>query len=575
MDPHSFLYSAVLLLVVAAVSVTLFRHFGLGTILGLLVTGIIVGPHTPGPFVTTEVDSVRQFTEIGVVMLLFLIGLEMKPKRLWSLRRMLFGLGSMQVLLCTVAIAGYFRLFYPQWETPILLGASFALSSTAIVIQMLRDKGEVASEHGQAAFAVLLLQDLAVVPLLALIPVIAGVHSSAPSDSLGVRLGMAAVMVLLVLACGHYLVPRALDYLARRKHHEAFFLTALAAMFVAALAMDKAGMSMALGAFLMGMMLSTSRYSLQIEASMEPHKGLLMSLFFVAVGMSVDLAALAQHPFAFAGHVLAIIVIKIVILFALCLAFGIGIASATKIAFLLSQGGEFGFVVFGAGKALGVVDDASFVTAIGVISVTMLLTPMLAKVGVWLAARHLRSRGLGLNDPQWTSEIERAAPRVLIAGYGRVGHTVGTILGSSGIPYVAFDNEAALVDQWRTEGHPVFYGDICNRELLRSAAMQAVELVVLTIDDGASAVRAATLIRSVAPQVQIVARAGNLATCDALRRAGVNQAYPEALEASLRLAAHSLEALGIANDDTEMLLRGLRTSDYGMVRDGPEALDKP
>lgn len=574
MDPHSFIYSAVLLLLVASVAVTLFRHFGLGTILGLLVTGIIVGPHTPGPFVTTEVDSVRQFTEIGVVMLLFLIGLEMKPKRLWVLRRMLFGLGSLQVALTTLAIACYFKLYYPDWEIPLLFGASFALSSTAIVMQILRDKGDIASEHGQVAFAVLLMQDLAVVPLLALIPVIAGAHASTQSMPIVERLGLAVAMVLAVVAGGRYVVPRVLDYLARKNHHEAFFLAALAAMFVASLAMDKAGMSMALGAFLMGMMLSTSRYSLQIEATMEPHKGLLMSLFFVAVGMSVDVVELAKQPMVLATHVFVIIALKAAILYGLCLCFGTGKASAIKVALMLSQGGEFGFVLFGAGKAMGVVDDATFVSAIGVVSVTMLLAPMLAKLGTSLAHRHGGASPHIVGGPQFMRQIEIRAPRVVIAGYGRVGHTIGTILESSGIPYVAFDSDASLVDLWRIEGHPVYYGDICNRELLGSVTLQSVELVVLTIDDGKAAVRAAALIKSLTPHIDIVARAGNLETCDEMRRVGVVRAYPEALEASLRLAAHSLEALGIASDETEMLLRGLRTSDYEIVRQGPEGLKK-
>jgi glutathione-regulated potassium-efflux system protein KefB len=572
MDPHSFLYSAVLLLVVASVAVALFRHFGLGTILGLLVTGIIVGPHTPGPFVTREVDSVRQFTEIGVVMLLFLIGLEMKPGRLWSLRRMLFGLGSFQIALSTLGIAAYFHLFHASWTTALLLGAGFALSSTAIVIQMLRDKGEVASQHGQAAFAVLLMQDLAVVPLLAVIPVVADNGLLQPGQSLWERAGVALAMVALVVVVGRYVVPRALDYLARQNHREAFFLTALAAMFVAALAMDRAGMSMALGAFLMGMMLSTSRYSLQIEATMEPHKGLLMSLFFVAVGMSVDVQALARNPFEFAAHVLAIVTIKISVLYWLCLVFGTGRKTALRVAFLLSQGGEFGFVVFGVCKALGLIDDPTFVMAIAVISLTMLLTPPLTKLGNRLA--HSQGDAAAL-EPDFLQHSGVQATRVVIAGYGRVGHTVGTILGSSGIPYIAFETDAALVDQWRTEGHPVFYGDICNPELLGSAALQSVELVVLTIDDGDAAVRAASLIRTLAPQMTIVARAGNLATCDALHRVGVAHTFPEALEASLRLAAQSLEALGITTDDTDMLLRGLRSSDYEMVREGPESVMRP
>lgn len=572
MDPHSFVYSAVLLLVVASVAVAIFRHFGLGTILGLLVTGVIVGPHTPGPFVTTEVESVRQFTEIGVVLLLFLIGLEMKPRRLWNLRHMLFGLGSLQIVLSALIIAAYFRLFELNWSTALLIGASFALSSTAIVIQMLRDQGEIASAHGQTAFAVLLMQDLAVVPLLAMVPVLADAGPLPRGLQLWEKIGVAIAMVSMVILGGRYLVPRILDYLARRNHREAFFLTTMAAVFVAALAMDRAGMSMALGAFLMGMMLSTSRYSLQIEATMEPHKGLLMSLFFVAVGMSVDVNALVRHPFEFGLHILAIITIKIVVLFGLCLVFGCGRSVALRVAFMLSQGGEFAFVVFGAGKALGVIDDRIFVMAIAVISLTMLLTPLLANLGKRLAL-WFADETSGIHERfGYQSLGDKTDARVVIAGYGRVGHTVGTILGSSGIPYVAFDANAALVDKWRSEGHPVFYGDICNPELLRSAALQAVELLVLTIDDGPAAVRAATLIRAQVPQMTIVARARDLVTCDALQQAGVSHVFPETLEASLRLAAESLEALGISTDETDMLLRGVRNTDYELVRTGPEGL---
>ena len=572
MDPHSFVYSAVLLLVVASVAVAVFRHFGLGSILGLLVTGVIVGPHTPGPFITTEVDGVRQFTEIGVVLLLFLIGLEMKPSRLWDLRRMLFGLGSLQIMLSALVIAAYFRLFQLSWPTALLIGASFDLSSTAIVIQMLRDHGEIASAHGQTAFAVLLMQDLAVVPLLAMVPILADTGPFPHGLPLWEKIGAAIVMISLVLLSGRYLVPRILDYLARRNHREAFFLVSMAAVFVAALAMESAGMSMALGAFLMGMMLSTSRYSLQIEAAMEPHKGLLMSLFFVAVGMSVDVAALAQRPFEFGMHVLAIITIKVVVLYGLCLAFGTGRRTALKVSFLLSQAGEFGFVVFGAGKALGVIDDGIFVTAIAVISLTMLFAPLLARLGTRLAVEFTEdSASMPARDSHQGRE-NAAAARAVVAGYGRVGHTVGTILGSSGISYVAFDMDAALVDKWRAEGHPVFYGDICDPGLLGSAALHGIDLVVLTIDDGAAAVRAAALIRSQAPQVTIVARARDLVTCDALHQVGVKHVFPETLEASLRLAAESLEALGVSTDETGMLLRGVRSRDYDLVRTGPEGL---
>lgn len=571
MDPHSFVYSAVLLLVVASVAVAVFRHFGLGSILGLLVTGIIVGPHTPGPFVTAEVDGVRQFTELGVVLLLFLIGLEMKPRRLWDMRHMLFGLGSLQIVLSALGIAAYFRLDGLGWPVALLIGAGFALSSTAFVMQILRDQGDIASQHGQTAFAILLMQDLAVVPLLALVPILANSAALPEGHALLVKIASVLGVVALVVLGGRYVVPRVLDFLARRNNREGFFLVALAAMFVAAMAMDLAGLSMALGAFLMGMMLSTSRYSLQIEATIEPHKGMLMSLFFVAVGMSVDVGTLLQHPLEFALHVLAVIVVKIVVLYGLCLVFGTGQATAFRVSFMLCQGGEFGFVVFGAAKASGVIDDHFFAVAVAVISLTMLLTPVLTKLGNYLGLR-LTDEGEAVHGRfHFQAEGEHVGPRVVIAGYGRVGHTIGTILGHSQIPYVAFEANAALVAKWRDAGHPVFYGDITNPALFSNAVLQGVDLVVLTIDDGPMAVRAATLIRAHAPAMTIVARARDLATCDALHRAGVREAFPETLEASLRLAMESLQALGISPDDTGMLLNGVRSTDYALVRSGPEA----
>lgn len=571
MDPKTFVYSAVLLLVVASIAVAVFRHFGLGSILGLLVTGVIVGPYTPGPFLTTEVDGVRQFTELGVVLLLFLIGLEMKPRRLWDMRRMLFGLGSLQIVISAALIAVYFKLFQSSWSIAFLIGASFSLSSTAFVIQMLRDQGEMASRHGHASFAILLMQDLAVVPLLALVPFIAHTGPLSAEFPLWERIGLAIFVVALVVLGGRLLVPKVLDYLARKNNREGFFLVALAAMFIAALLMDFAGMSMGLGAFLMGMMLSTSRYSLQIEATIEPHKGLLMSLFFVAVGMSVDVGVLALHPVEFALHVLAIIAIKITVLYGLCLFFATGKSTALRVAFMLSQGGEFGFVIFGAAKAINIIDDQLFAMAVAVISLTMLLTPLLSKLGNRLALQAIESSSVVQEGPDLQAQVNETNPRVVIAGYGRVGHTVGTILAHSNIPYIAFDMDANLVAKWREQGHPVFYGDVSSAELFNNPTLHSVDLVVLTIDNGLEAVRAATLIRSRMPQMMIVARARDLAICDALSQVGVREAVPETLEASLRLAAESLEALGISNDDTSLMLRGVRSTDYALVRNGPEA----
>lgn len=576
MDPESFVSSAVLLLVVAATAVALFRHFGLGSILGLLVAGILLGPHTPGPSVTSDVEDLRHFAELGVVLLLFVIGLEMHPGRLWELRRTLFGLGSLQVLVTGACLALYFRLFQPDWSTALLLGMSLALSSTALVVQMLQERAEIASRHGQTAFAILLMQDLAVVPLLALIPVLADVGPLPVEVPLWEQLTIVGLLVGAVIVVGRYLVPWILERLIRQGNRDAFFLVVMASVFLAAVAMKHAGLSMALGAFLMGVILSGSRYSLQIQALVEPHKGLLMSLFFVAVGMSVDVSVLADQPLRFASHLLILLAIKVVVIFRLCLFFGVARRAAVRVAFLLSQAGEFGFVLFGAAKMLEMIDDRTFVLVVGVISVSMLLTPLLVKLGEAIAQR-MPDADEAI-DPSLTLDGQGAGhsqPRVVIGGFGRVGHTIGAIMSGHGIPYVAFESNPELVASWRREGCPVYFGDVGDPHLLEAVDIEQVELVVLTIDNQSAAINATKLIRAYAPGIKIVARARDLTTCDALLRAGATRAFPEAVEASLRLAAETLSALELATEEVDMLLDNARGGGYAMVREEvPEDLNR-
>jgi len=567
LEPKSFVESAVILLMATAFAVAIFRRFGLGSVLGLLVAGILVGPYTPGFTVTSHVDDVRHFTELGVVLLLFIIGLEMHPRRLWSLRRSMFGLGSLQILVSGGFIALFMHLSEPDWGIDVLAGLTLALSSTAFVMQILQERGEIASPHGQTTFAILLMQDLAVVPLLALVPILGDVGTLSGDMPLFQQVLIVLAAVALVVATGYYVIPRVFDLLARQNNREAFFLVAMASVFTAAWAMEEAGMSMALGAFLMGVALSGSRYNLQIQAAIDPHKGLLMSLFFVAVGMSVDIGALAAAPLVFLSQVIVIVAIKIVVLFGLCMAFGESRQTATRVAFILSQGGEFGFVLFGAAKAMGILDDQTFVLSVGIISFSMLITPLLVKIGDALADR------IPVATPvdetfQFSVEGTESPVRAIVAGYGRVGHTVGTILSATGVPFIAFDPDAARVDEFRRQGHPVYYGDITNLDLLVAAHIEKADLVVLTIDDRKAAVRATTLIRDLAPHTTIVARARDLATSDLLLRAGANKAFPEAVEASLRLAAEALESLGIGGEHTEMLVRGVRRNDYALVREG-------
>ncbi len=565
MDPEAFVQSSVLLLLAAAAAVTLFKHFGLGSILGLLVAGVLIGPYTPGPSVTGNVDDLRHFTELGVVLLLFVIGLELHPTRLWEMRRTLFGLGSSQILLSGLALALYFRVFVETWSIALLIGLSLALSSTALVMQMLYDNGEIATPRGQTAFAVLLMQDIAVVPMLALLPLVASTGASLPGPPLWEQLGLILLMLAGVIVSGRYLVPLVLDLLARQGNREAFFLVTLAAVFVAAWAMNRAGMSMALGGFLMGMMVSSSRYSVQIHASIEPHKGLLMSVFFVTVGMSLNLTVLAAKPLLFALHLVVLIAIKVGLIYLLAQRFCRSRKSALQVAFMLGQAGEFGFILFGAAKMLGIIDASTFTMAVALISGSMLATPVLVRLGAFLGARFADEEAPVDEHFRYQPE-QNEGPQVVIAGYGRVGHTIGTVLASHGIRFVAFDQDPALVARWRDEGQPVFYGDIRNPALLAAAKVEQAKVVVLTIDDPRASIEATTLVRHYAPETIIVARARDLTACDALFRAGASRAFPEAVEASLRLAAETLDGLGITDEDAEQMVQQARGKDYALVR---------
>ncbi len=572
MELDSFVISAVVLLATTSIAVALFKHLGLGSVLGLLVAGIVVGPYSPGPAVTEHVEDVRHFTELGVVLLLFLIGLEMQPKRLWDLRREVFGLGSLQILISGLAIGAYVALYQDDWKIALLIGMTLALSSTAFVMQILQERGEFASHHGKTAFAILLMQDLAIVPLLALVPILSDQGALSAEVPLWQQFVIVIALLLVVYGFGRFVVPFALERLVRQSNREGFLLVVLLAVFLAAAAMHEAGLSMALGGFMMGMLLSESRFNYQIQAHIEPYKGLLMSLFFVAVGMSIDLQAISEQPWLFAQHVTVVVAIKLGVIFALALAFGLSRPGATRVAFMLAQSGEFGFVLFGSAKVLGVIDDATFVLGLGVISVSMLLTPLLVRLGDYLANRATASPPPSTEGFEF-SPGETGAP-VVIGGYGRMGHTVATILEHSGVPYVVFDTHPSRVAEGKGDGRPVYYGDIGDLELLEAANLNQAALVVLTIDRTDIALRAIQHIRMAYPRVPVIARARDLKDSARLQEAGATLAHPEAIESSLRMAAETLHMIGVGGEDVNALVSGVRKAGYSGVldpRDQPDS----
>lgn len=561
MHLETFITSALMVLIATSVAVAVFKHFGLGSILGLLVAGIAVGPYSGGPYVTENVEDVRHFTELGVVLLLFLIGLEMKPTKLWAMRREVFGLGLLQILLSGSVIGAYFYLFEPSWAGALLIGMTFALSSTAMVLQMLQESGEITSRHGSASFAVLLMQDLAIVPLLAIVPILS-TTSELSDEPLWQQIGIVVGMLALIGVFGRFVLPVALDQLSRRGNKEGFLLVVLLAVFLAAWTMHYAGISMALGAFIMGMLLSGSNYRIQVQALIEPYKGMLMSLFFVAVGMSIDLEALAQNPGLFVQHIIVIISLKFIVLIGLALAFGFAKDKAVRIALLLSQSGEFGFVLFGSAKALQVISDETFVLAVGVISVSMAVTPLMLKASD-IAGRYIAKKQ---PDAKIETDIEipseNSSGRVVIGGFGRVGFTVATLLKEKGVPFIAFDTNPNHIAKGQEFGMPAYYGDIGDAHLLEAVHLRDASLVVMTIDHTPSALRAIHHIRTDYPDVPIISRAKDLHACEELLEAGATHAFPEAMESSLHLGGETLKMINHGEHEVEQLLDSVREAGY-------------
>ena len=554
------LFAAVLILGIVAVSVAIFKRLAMGAILGFLAAGVVVGPS--GFAVTDRVEELRHLTELGVVLLLFIIGLEMQPKKLWSMRRKVFGLGSCQVLVTGVVLTGYmfFLTEFEDWKTALVLGFGLALSSTAFVIQMLGDRGDFNTEHGQATFSILLLQDIAIVPLLTAVTFLSG-GPDAPSPGWQealLRLGAIA----LVLAAGRYLIPFGLGWAAKNRNMEAFSAIAMFAALGAAWVMEESGLSMALGAFLVGMMLSGSEYRHQVEAKVEPFKGVMLGLFFIAVGMSVDLALFFENPFAIIRNLIILIVIKVAIIFGLCLLFRVRKGAAVRTAFMLGQAGEFGFVLFGAAQVLGLLPDLAYVLALLVVSISMAVTPLLAKLGDRLAERFEASDG----ELPATSEVVAMERHVIIAGYGRVGMILCRILARAEIPYVAFDSDPKRCEEGKAIGHNVHFGDLTDPEGLKTAGIGDAGAVVITLADFHGLEKVASTVATFYPAVPRHALAHHLEDQDKVLALGVRTATPEVAEGSLHLGREVLLESGVSEEVADDLVESLRRDNYALLR---------
>ena len=388
MDIPSILLAVMVFLAATVICVVLFERLGFGGILGFIVAGIVIGPYTRGPVPVHAVDELQAVAELGVVLFMFTVGLEMRPEKVWAMRRLIFGLGSAQMVVTAAVLAAYLILFSGvPWETAAIVGFALAMSSTAIVMATLGEHGELATEHGRTAFAVLMAQDLWVVPAMALVPILAHTTAQTATSSLWEKLALVTGVIVGIFVIGRYLLPSVLGYCANRRQMETFGLVLFLAVITAAWAVDHVGISMTLGAFLLGMLLSGSDFRYQIEATVGPFKQVLMGLFFIAVGMSIDVGALLRDWEALLVHVPVVLFLKVVVLVGLVLGFRIGRPAAVRTAFSLSQVGEFAFVLLGAASVAGLLSAEGHTLAMLVVAVSMVATPLMVKAGDRLARR--------------------------------------------------------------------------------------------------------------------------------------------------------------------------------------------
>ena len=546
------------LLAAAIIAVALFRLLKLSSILGYVAAGLVIGPWGLGLF--RNVEEVRHVAEFGIVLLLFIIGLELQPTRLWVMRRVVFGLGSAQVILCTLLLGGATWLYGLQPTAALIIGFGLSLSSTPLVLQVLAERGQLKTQHGRSAFGILLFQDLAVLPMLAILPLLSALPgASAAAPAWWVILLKLALVVAIVIAGGRLIVRPALRIVALVRVSEVFTAAALLTVIATALLADAAGLSASLGAFLAGVLLADSEFRHELEADLEPFKGLLLGLFFVTVGMSANLQLLLSVPLRLLALTAGFMAIKLLAVWALARVARLEPAAARRLGFALPAGGEFAFVLFTLASGERILDRETVDLLILAVTLSMMIGPLLLLLQEALAAR-LKSRTSRPFD-----QIEDQDIKVLIAGFGRFGQIVARILVARRIPFTALDSNQTHVDFVRRFGNKVYYGDASRLDLLRAAGAANASVFVLAIDDVDASVRAATLIREYFPRLKIYARARNRQHAFALMDAGVKNIIRETYASSLEMSEQVLQALGETAETARTTVRRFRRHDEGVL----------
>ncbi len=557
MEPHlpSWLINSFIYLSAAVIVVPLSRALGLGSIIGYLAAGIAIGPWGLG--LVTNVQDILHFAEFGVVLMLFLVGLELEPKRLWSLRRPIFGWGSAQMAGCAAGI------FVLAWAcgvpTPIAVVAALglALSSTAIALQVMGERNLLPTGSGQAGFSILLFQDVAAIPILALLPLLAGSlepnQAVAPMERAQEAIKIVAVIVGIVIG-GRLLLRPLLRWIARSKTPEIFTAASLLLVVGIAALMQIVGLSMALGAFLAGVLLAESEYRRELETNIEPFKGLLLGLFFIAVGMGVDLGVLRDAPIQMAAVVVGFLAVKGVVIFAIARLMKLPFQERPVFTLLLAQGGEFAFVVFQAAAGANVLPAQTASLLVAAVAVSMLVSPLLLVA----IDKLLLPRYANCGVPVMEEISEQQDAPILVAGFGRYGQIVSRVLLAQGQSCTVLDHDAEMIEAARNFGYRVFYGDATRLDLLRTAGAAKAKVLVVAVDDVTQSLAIVDLAREHFPQLEIVARARDVTHWNQLRDRNVKLVQRELFESSLLSAKSVLELLGQAPEAAQATVQVFR-----------------
>jgi monovalent cation:H+ antiporter-2, CPA2 family len=542
---------ALILLGAAGIVIPALLRLRVNTTLGFLIVGLLLGPHVLGalsshaPWLSyltlSNPAGIAGLAEWGIVFLLFLIGLELSPERLFTMRRLVFGLGGLQVVVSTVAFSLLAGLLGYGAAQAMVIGMALALSSTAIVVQLLSEEKRLGSQTGRISFAVLLLQDLAVVPMLFLVAALEPKSDGSLFYSLLLALAQAAIAIALIVIVGRFALTPALRFVAATKSQELFMAAVLFIAAATAGVAHAAGLSMGLGAFILGLMLAETEYRRAVEAIIEPFKGLLLGLFFMLVGLGLDLGLLLKNPMALIAMAIALVVLKATIIFITSMIFKLPRKSSLEAALLLGPGGEFAFVILSTAIAGGVFGAQEAAPILVVVTMTMMSIPLFARLGKSLSGAIKSGPVTSLPLPPASDEA-----RVIVAGFGRVGTLVASMLEEQKIPYLAVDMDVANVTRARRDGKPVYFGDATNPAFLAACGIENAKALAITMDNPAKVDEILRSARNARPDLKIIARARDERHAMKLYEAGVTEAVPETIEASLQLAEALLVETGTA-----------------------------